>query len=157
MWNESDEITGSIPCLQIMLPWNKHLGRWISWTHTWKSHLNSLECVCGISVFKRSQVILIYGIKWGILVCDGLWGSIWKCHTYVVYSIEKPEHPLAINGVCIPSQKGCFYITIKHGGGCVRRVASTLEKYVHQMFWIPDQIRKVTLKLYVQYTSANCS
>jgi hypothetical protein len=84
MWNESDGITGSIPCLQRMLPWNKHLGRWISWTHTWKSHLNILECVCGISVFKRYQIILIYSIKWGTPVYDVLCGSTWKCHTYVV-------------------------------------------------------------------------
>jgi hypothetical protein len=84
MWAESDGITGSIPCLQIMLPWNKDLGKWNSWTHTWKSHVNSLKCVCGISVFKRSQVILIYGIKWGTLVYDVLCGSTWKYHTYVV-------------------------------------------------------------------------
>jgi hypothetical protein len=84
MWNESDGITGSILCLQIMLPWNKHLGMWISWTHTWKSYWHSLECVGGISVFKRSQVILTYGIKWGTLIYDVLCGSTWKCHTYVV-------------------------------------------------------------------------
>jgi hypothetical protein len=84
MWNENDGIPGSIPCLQIMLPWNKHLGKRNSWKHTWKSHSNSLECVCGISVFKRSQVILIYGINWGTLAYDVLCGSTWKYHTYVV-------------------------------------------------------------------------